>query len=454
MREYINADFLATWISMLRASESGAICLVDDEEEALFYLRITDESARVLPAQMFAMDVLTILQTRGIRGVVAMVRLPPSAQMPGVQGAFRPEAGDVNSLLILSSALMSVIQDVCGPAWQAGFQSEIGSLRVKVVELAVLFQRLKAHLDTSGVESPEVSTYENSIDWSSLTFDIAAARANLSLDGVPSEVFSIDPCSLEGNIRQAIKQCDGSDALKLLAITIRNCRPHGIQPRKKPEWDQLLTMLRTSFPLDEIEQDEMFWRMMEWERSNPRYPLLRQWRYLDPLGVVLDQRYWLQDLNATIKLARQDLPLNVLKMDLDNFKTVNEALGHTGGDEAIRLYCTIVKQAVGRKGSVYRRGGDEVVVFVHGLTDQQARVLAEEIRAQVEEQFRSWGRSKGLTQSPTASIGLVSTRGEHSQTQLQELMDKAQQRAKEEGKNRVVSIEEVSPSRSQRAALN
>jgi len=95
------------------------------------------------------------------------------------------------------------------------------------------------------------------------------------------------------------------------------------------------------------------------------------------------------------------------KMDLDNFKGVNEALGHSGGDEAIRLYCLIVKRILGKSGEVYRRGGDEVVVFAPGLDGSAARALAEKVRNAVESDFREWGDKKGLSGFPTASIGLA-----------------------------------------------
>jgi diguanylate cyclase (GGDEF)-like protein len=71
---------------------------------------------------------------------------------------------------------------------------------------------------------------------------------------------------------------------------------------------------------------------------------------LDPLGVLLDQRYWQRDLECILRTLGPQGQLAAFKMDLDNFKNVNEKLGHTAGDDAIRLYCSIVRDTLGRIG--------------------------------------------------------------------------------------------------------
>ena len=130
--------------------------------------------------------------------------------------------------------------------------------------------------------------------------------------------------------------------------------------------------------------------------------------------------------------------LAVLEMDLDNFKAVNDTLGHRAGDEALRLFFSVVRKVVNFKGDVYRRGGDEVLAFAPELDPTAARTLAEEIRAEVEAKFREWGAPKGLEKPPTTSVGLVLTSGGGKRDRVIVLMDQAQRQAKGEGKNRVV----------------
>jgi diguanylate cyclase (GGDEF)-like protein len=166
-------------------------------------------------------------------------------------------------------------------------------------------------------------------------------------------------------------------------------------------------LLRASFQLADFEQDDLFWKMKKWERSNPRYKLLRSWRELDPLGTVWGQRYWQKDLAALLDTLGAGAILAVLKMDLDNFKRVNEVCGHTVGDEAIRLYCSIVKKVLGIAGEIYRRGGDEVIALAPGVTEGIARELAEKTRSEIESQLHEWGTARDLNPTPTASIGLT-----------------------------------------------
>jgi diguanylate cyclase (GGDEF)-like protein len=131
-------------------------------------------------------------------------------------------------------------------------------------------------------------------------------------------------------------------------------------------------------------------------------------------------------------------PVAMFKIDLDNFKQVNEDLGHAAGDEAIRLYCKTVINILGTVGEVYRRGGDEVVVLAPGLGETVARELGEVTRLKIEEIFRDWASSRHLTIPPTASIGLAISDSVESRSRIVERADEAQRQAKHQGKNRVV----------------
>jgi diguanylate cyclase (GGDEF)-like protein len=242
------------------------------------------------------------------------------------------------------------------------------------------------------------------------------------------------------DVKREVVECDGMDAVRLLAAATKLFQPRGIRAEREVEAQGLIAMMRVAFDLDELEKDEVFWLMKRWERRNPRYPLLRQWRTLDPLGVVLDQRYWQADLSFMVRFLQAGEQLAVFKMDLDNFGAVNRSLGHSAGDEAIRLYCSIVKNVLGSVGEVYRRGGDEVVALVPGLNETRALTLAEEIRSTVEARFRAWCLERGLGSHPTTSIGLVFTEAGRSCEEIVREMDEAQQRAKQEGKNRVARL--------------
>jgi diguanylate cyclase (GGDEF)-like protein len=178
--------------------------------------------------------------------------------------------------------------------------------------------------------------------------------------------------------------------------------------------------------------------MVRWEFRNTSYPLLQAWRERDPLGVILDQRYWLSDLQKLLNCAEIE-SLSVLKMDLDNFKSINDQLGHAQGDEAIRIYCRIVEDESRGIGFAYRRGGDEVVVIALETGEVAAIDLCERIRVRIEKDFKIWCEQRNLQSAVTASIGALSVICPSSSEDVIERCDALQKRAKEEGKNRVVS---------------
>jgi len=153
--------------------------------------------------------------------------------------------------------------------------------------------------------------------------------------------------------------------------------------------------------------------------------------------MVTDQRYWERDLGLLLLSLEPDEQLAIFKMDLDNFRNVNNTLGHSAGDDAIRLYCRIVNDVLGSAGEVYRRGGDEIVVLAPRLDTEDATRLGEALRSEVESQFRAWAKPRGLDESPTASIGLVFSKGRVTINEVIARMDAAQHEAKRQGKNRV-----------------
>lgn len=81
-----------------------------------------------------------------------------------------------------------------------------------------------------------------------------------------------------------------------------------------------------------------------------------------------------EDLPEAINRAE---PFSVVFCDLDHFKALNDTHGHPAGDEALRAFARLAKAAVGERGRVYRYGGDEFVVLLHGSPTDAENVIAE-----------------------------------------------------------------------------
>jgi diguanylate cyclase (GGDEF)-like protein len=116
----------------------------------------------------------------------------------------------------------------------------------------------------------------------------------------------------------------------------------------------------------------------------------------------------------------------VLYIDLDNFKSVNTAKGHDGGDKCIALAASIIGSVVQHKGRVYRlhgAGGDEFAVILPNYDESEARVTAERIRKAVEEQKP--GGDILITTSIGGFIATGDTTAEHALSQADQAMYEA-----------------------------
>ena len=127
-------------------------------------------------------------------------------------------------------------------------------------------------------------------------------------------------------------------------------------------------------------------------------------------------------------------------IDLDNFKAVNDTLGHHGDDDVIRRTADLIRQCT-RMGDVSARlGGDEFVVLLPETGPEGAQALFERLRSLLAETF-------GESPCPvTASVGAVSfTAPPRDVEELVRRADAAMYAAKSAGKNRV-GLQVVGPS--------
>jgi diguanylate cyclase (GGDEF)-like protein/PAS domain S-box-containing protein len=109
---------------------------------------------------------------------------------------------------------------------------------------------------------------------------------------------------------------------------------------------------------------------------------LRELSITDNLTGLYNQRYCAQRLEAEVERAkRQDSPLSILVIDMDNFKQANDSLGHLEGDRILRETADILRQSVRHHvDAAFRYGGDEFVVLLPGLDRRTAGRVARRIR--------------------------------------------------------------------------
>jgi diguanylate cyclase (GGDEF)-like protein len=90
---------------------------------------------------------------------------------------------------------------------------------------------------------------------------------------------------------------------------------------------------------------------------------LRELADRDPLTGLCNRRRLAEDLARTAARLSGDAPVQVLICDLDDFKALNDSLGHEAGDELLVAFGRRLVAATGDAGAVYRLGGDEFCVL-------------------------------------------------------------------------------------------
>jgi diguanylate cyclase (GGDEF)-like protein len=155
----------------------------------------------------------------------------------------------------------------------------------------------------------------------------------------------------------------------------------------------------------------------------------------DPL-TGLPNRALLRDRleHALSRLARRGEQIALLMLDLDDFKAVNDRLGHHVGDRALVAAGSRLVSCVREADTPARLGGDEFAVLLEGVADEDAAV---EVARRVCDALRSPVQIDGDHVTLGASIGVVVAEEGASADELLRAADAALYRAKDAGKGRV-----------------
>jgi diguanylate cyclase (GGDEF)-like protein len=111
----------------------------------------------------------------------------------------------------------------------------------------------------------------------------------------------------------------------------------------------------------------------------------------DPLTGLPNRNLLKDRLEQAIAQSQRDRrSFGVALMDLNRFKEVNDTLGHDVGDELLREVAARLRQAVRAEDTVARMGGDEFVVILHDLTEQDVPAFSSKLLASLGASF-AWG---------------------------------------------------------------
>ena len=160
---------------------------------------------------------------------------------------------------------------------------------------------------------------------------------------------------------------------------------------------------------------------------------IRQLAYFDALTQLPNRRLLQDRAEQTLASAeREERQVALLFVDLDHFKTINDSLGHSAGDELLTEIARRLLGCVRRMDTVARLGGDEFVVLLADTTLEGAVEVARKVLEVVSQ--RCWIDAHELGVTPSLGISMYPQDGQNFETLLKHA-DTAMYRAKDAGRN-------------------
>ncbi|MEJ7622496.1 MAG: diguanylate cyclase [Pyrinomonadaceae bacterium] len=161
----------------------------------------------------------------------------------------------------------------------------------------------------------------------------------------------------------------------------------------------------------------------------------------DALTGLLNRRYMEARLTEEVKRSnRHGFPMSFMMLDVDNFKSYNDAFGHPAGDEALKIVSGVIRDTLRGADVAARFGGEEFAILLPQTTGDEASTIAERIRRNIE-------HAKFAHRRVTTSIGVASCSAALCvSADLISAADQALYEAKRSGRNRVLAFEEMAAS--------
>lgn len=161
---------------------------------------------------------------------------------------------------------------------------------------------------------------------------------------------------------------------------------------------------------------------------------------LDQLTGLITRKGFEEKLKAAILQAQQtDHPLSLAFLDIDDFKPLNDSLGHESGDVIIKAVGDTIQRVVGEQAITCRYGGDELCVIFLDTEREQAFLVIERVRAEIAGQ-KSFSDGKDKIEAQlTVSSGIAAFPIDaQDENELLRKVDQALYKAKTTGRNKIV----------------
>jgi diguanylate cyclase (GGDEF)-like protein len=266
---------------------------------------------------------------------------------------------------------------------------------------------------------------------------LAASSAEEALDLIEKNNFSvvITDIRLPGmgglELTKVIKQKNGSDVIVVTGYS------------DDYSYEEAINIGASDFVIKPVRLEELLLRLRrvlkERQLSSERTRMMQKLQKLattDGLTKLYNSRSFYSQLELEVdRYNRYKHPLSLLLLDIDNFKEFNDNFGHLEGDKVLVRFSQIIKSCLRTNDSAYRYGGEEFTVILPETNGEEAKTVAQRIRASLEsEKFRPIPNKNAKI---TISIGVTQYFPKEELSAFIRRADKAMYLSKKNGRNRV-----------------
>lgn len=156
----------------------------------------------------------------------------------------------------------------------------------------------------------------------------------------------------------------------------------------------------------------------------------------DQLTGVLNRRGLEEAFDKeSARSLRRQTTLCVSLLDIDNFKKLNDSLGHDAGDAALIHLASVIRETMRPQDTIARFGGEEFIILLPDTPIEDGKTAIVRLQRELTKKFFLHNNEKQLI---TFSAGITDLRADDSQASVIRRADEAMYAAKQTGKNRVV----------------
>ncbi len=217
-----------------------------------------------------------------------------------------------------------------------------------------------------------------------------------------------------------------SENLKMIGDSIKNYRQKEMEREK--EFEQQITTLQEKLSESEKNAEEIK-KLLSFQKYRINHDSLT--------SLPNRESYDEHILDSFQRWKIHSRPLSLAVCDIDHFKFINDNFGHLAGDKVLKKVATILRSSIRESDFIARIGGEEFVFIFEDTSSSQASIILEQLRVLIEEcQF--YYREKKV--EVTISFGLVTVTDKDDIESMFMRADKAMYKAKNAGRNRVVTL--------------